>query len=235
MHDEPVVSDEPDLRRLAGALGDASRIRMLTLLMEGRALTAKELAYGAGIEPATATAHLRRLVEDGFLQPAVQGRHKYFRLTSPAVARLIESMMALAPSAPTPVTLTPIRAARYCYDHLAGRLGLSLAQALVGQELVRRVDDAFLLTEPGERWCGELGLDVPALRQGRRKFAYPCLDWSERQDHLGGALGAALALRMTELGWIERRRHSRVVTVTADGRQALATRLGIAVPVEAAG
>ena len=229
------MSDEPDLRRLAGALGDASRIRMLTLLMEGRALTAKELALGAGIEPATATAHLRRLVEDGFLQLAAQGRHKYFRLSSPAVARLIESMMALAPTDPAPVTLTPIRAARYCYDHLAGRLGLAMTQALLGQELVRRVDDAFLLTEPGERWCGELGLDVPAVRQGRRKFAYPCLDWSERQDHLGGALGAALAQRMTDLGWIVRQRQSRVVTVTAEGRQALTARLGIEVPAEAAG
>src|SRR3984957_5265415 len=119
------MDDEPDVARVAGAIGDATRMRMLMLLMEGRALTAKELAYGAGVEPATATAHLRRLAASALIRATPSGRHKYFRLASPQVARLVESLMVVAPPppprpAPAP---DPMRAARFCYDHLAGRLG----------------------------------------------------------------------------------------------------------------
>src|SRR4051794_41151713 len=124
---------QPDLDRIAKTIGDATRMRMLALLMEGRALTAKELAYGAGVEPATATAHLRRLQNDGLLGCVSQGRHKYFRLASPAVAQLVESVMVLAPRAPRrrAGALEDIHVARFCYDHLAGRLGTRLTRSLV--------------------------------------------------------------------------------------------------------
>lgn len=120
---------EPDLARIAGTVGDPRRIQMLALLMEGRALTAKELALGAGIEPATATAHLKRLLEDGLLESASQGRHKYFRFASEQVAQMVESLMRVAPPRKTTRAAKadePIRAARYCYDHLAGSLGTGL-------------------------------------------------------------------------------------------------------------
>ena len=218
---------EPDLVRIAGTVGDPRRIRMLALLMEGRALTAKELALGAGIEPATATAHLKRLLDDGLLESASQGRHKYFRFASAQVAHLVESLMRVAPpreSAPASTAHEPIRAARYCYDHLAGTLGTGLLAAMLRKGWLQ--DDTagaghLLLTPKGEKAMVKLGLDLPAIRQRRRRFACRCLDWSERRDHLGGALGAALAEHFTAARWIERRKHSRVVSITTLGDEKL--------------
>ncbi len=219
------MSPEPDIESFARTLGDPTRIRMLTLLMEGRALTAKELAYGAGVEPATATAHLKRLLEDRLVAVAVQGRHKYVRLASPDVAQLLELMMAVAPRTalrrPQPRVEEKLRQARMCYDHLAGELGIGLTDALVAQGLLRKEADAFAVTRKGAAWFGELGIDLDAIRGKRRKFAPQCLDWSERRDHLGGALGAALAERLVELGWIARKRNSRAVSVTEAGRRKL--------------
>jgi len=223
------MTAHPELRRLAQTIGDASRIGMLTLLMEGRALTAKELAYGAAIEPATASSHLRRLEQDGLVSVCQQGRHKYFRLASPEVARLVESLMVLAPTRPQvkPSEVEPIRQARFCYDHLAGRLGLALTETLVERELLAVTDDEFIPTAAGEAWFTDFGVDLAALRRRRRQFAPRCLDWSERRDHLAGALGAALAERLQENGWIARQKHSRVVTLTEAGRAGLAERLGL--------
>ena len=225
------MNDEPDLSRLARTIGDPTRIQMLALLMEGRALTAKELAYGTDIKPATATTHLRQLLEDKLLDMTTQGRHKYFRLASPEVARLIESLMVFAPKrkhvGPT-VGHNAICTARFCYDHLAGKLGTQLTDVLVKRGLLETEDGTFLLTEQGETRFGEFGIDTKALQKSRRQFAYPCLDWSERRDHLAGALGATLAKRMIELGWLTRNKHSRAVSITADGRSALAEQFGIA-------
>jgi DNA-binding transcriptional ArsR family regulator len=223
---------EPDMTRIAATIGDASRIRMLVLLMEGRALTAKELALGAGIEPGTATSHLRRLVEDGLLESAAQGRHKYFRFASEQVAQLVESLMRVAPprkSGKSPAGNEPIRHARFCYDHLAGSLGTGLLAMLLRKRwLEDGADHAGQLqpTPAGEKALQALGLDLPELRNKRRQFACTCLDWSERRDHLGGALGAALASHFTQQGWITRKKHSRVVQVTTEGAAGL-RRLGL--------
>lgn len=219
------MDDTPDLARIAATVGDASRIRMLALLMEGRALTAKELALGAGIEPATATAHLKRLLEDGLLQSASQGRHKYFRFASDHVAQLVESMMRVAPRArPAAVRDEPIRRARFCYDHLAGSLGTNLLAAMLKKNwLAAGAGDKQLdLTPRGRKALHALGLDVQAAEARRRLFACRCLDWSERRDHLGGALGAALAEHLQAQRWIERRKHSRVVRLTPAGEAGLA-------------
>lgn len=199
---------------------------MLQLLMEGRALTAKELAYGAGVEPATATAHLRRLLEGGLVAVAAQGRHKYFRLASHHVAELMELLMTIAPQArprtPAPRIEEPLRRARMCYDHLAGELGIGITDSLVKAGMLRKEDDGFAVTRRGAAWFADLGIDLDAARALRRKFAAQCLDWSERRDHLGGALGAALAERLLDLGWIARRRNTRAVSVTDTGRRRLA-------------
>ena len=217
---------EAGLERFAKIIGDATRIRMLQLLMEGRALTAKELAYGARVEPATATQHLRRLQEGGLISVKVQGRHKYFKPASPQVAELMELLMVLAPDhkgrAVGPRVEEPLRRGRMCYDHLAGELGIAITEGLVKQGILRKEADAFALTRRGADWFGELGIDVDAARALRRKFAATCLDWSERRDHLGGALGAALAERLVDLGWITRKRNSRAVSVTETGRRRLA-------------
>jgi DNA-binding transcriptional ArsR family regulator len=217
---------EESLESFAKIIGDATRIRMLQLLMEGRALTAKELAYGARVEPATATQHLRRLQEGGLVSVKIQGRHKYFKPASSLVAELMELLMVLAPDqegrAVGPRVEEPLRRGRICYDHLAGELGIGITEALVKQGILRKEADAFALTRRGADWFAGLGIDVDAARALRRKLAATCLDWSERRDHLGGALGAALAERLVDLGWIARKRNSRAVMVTETGRRRLA-------------
>ena len=227
---------EPDLSRLARTIGDPSRIRMLTLLMEGRALTAKELAYGAGVEPATASAHLRRLEQDALVTATAQGRHRYFRLASPQVAQLVEALMAMSP----PVKPqraganadAPIRLARFCYDHLAGRLGTRLTAVLLERGLLCIDGKAFAVTAAGESWFQSFGIDLASLRAGRRQLAHQCLDWSERKDHLAGALGAAMAQRMLELGWITRQKSSRVVSITESGHDGLQRQFGLSLQSE---
>ncbi|HTD05334.1 helix-turn-helix transcriptional regulator [Undibacterium sp.] len=217
--------DEPDLSRLARTIGDPTRIRMLSLLMEGRALTAKELAYGADIEPATATAHLQRLQGEQLVHVTSQGRHKYFRIESPAVAKLVESLMVLAPERKAAAPSKPLQAmrlARFCYDHLAGQLGVRLTQSLVARGLISLHEDEFIVSAEGEAWFRSFGLDLAQLRRNRRQFAPPCMDWSERQDHMAGSLGAAIASRMMELGWLERSKHTRAVSITAAGQRGLA-------------
>ncbi|HET6160507.1 MAG TPA: winged helix-turn-helix domain-containing protein [Dongiaceae bacterium] len=217
---------EANLESFAKILGDATRIRMLQLLMEGRALTAKELAYGARVEPATATQHLRRLQEGGLVSVKAQGRHKYFKPASPLVAELMELLMVLAPGdkarAVGPRAEEPLRRGRMCYDHLAGELGIGITEALVKQGILRKEADAFAVTKRGGAWFECVGIDLETARKLRRKFAASCLDWTERRDHLGGALGAALAERLVDLGWIARKRNSRAVMVTEAGRRRLA-------------
>lgn len=227
---------EPDIARIAATIGDASRIRMLVLLMEGRALTAKELALGAGIEPGTATSHLKRLVDDGLLESTAQGRHKYFRFASEHVAQMVESLMRVAPKhkrqSSEAVAGEPIKRARFCYDHLAGSLGTGLLAMLLQKNwLEGSATNAgqLLVTGSGEKALKGFGLDLEGLRSKRRQFACTCLDWSERRDHLGGALGAALAEHFTQQGWIERKKHSRLVQVTAEGTTQF-RRLGIKLP-----
>lgn len=225
------MSASPDLVRVARTIGEPSRVRMLALLMGGRALTAKELAHGVGVDPATATAHLRRLTGDELVDVAAQGRHKYFRLRGPEVAALVEQLMVLSSGdgASHAAPDQPIRAARFCYDHLAGRLGVSLTNGLVDRGILRPGAGEFEVTADGEGWFRGLGVEVEPLRRARRSFARACLDWTERTDHLAGAVGAALASRMLELGWIERVRRSRVVTITDAGRSELHARLGIVI------
>jgi DNA-binding transcriptional ArsR family regulator len=221
---------QPDLARVAATVGDATRIRMLALLMEGRALTAKELALGAGVEPGTATSHLKRLQDDALVTSTSQGRHKYFRFASDDVAQLVETLMRVAPRKPAAREVhEPIRAARYCYDHLAGSLGTGLLASMLKKGWIEG-DGAdakqLQVTDKGERALSLLGVDVDAARAKRRQFACRCLDWSERQDHLGGALGAAVAEHFRASKWIERVKHSRVVRITPAGREQMA-RLGV--------
>jgi DNA-binding transcriptional ArsR family regulator len=219
------MNAEPDLVRIARAVGDATRIRMLSLLMEGRALTAKELALGAGVEPGTATSHLKRLQDDALVTSTSQGRHKYFRFASDDVAHLVESLMRVAPRKPVArEAREPIRAARFCYDHLAGGLGTGMLASMLKKGWLAdggAEPKQLEVTRKGEKALALLGVDVSAARARRRQFACRCLDWSERQDHLGGALGAALAEHFRGSKWIERVKHTRVVRVTPAGREAL--------------
>ncbi len=216
---------------VAALAGDPARAGMLHALMDGRALTASELARVAGITPQTASGHLGRMAVAGLLSVEKQGRHRYHRLASPAVAQMMEGIMQVAAgleAMQAPLFVGPrdagLRAARTCYDHLAGRLGVGLADALVAGGYAELADDAGLVTDAGIELLGRVGIDVDALftRRGKRPgriLCRPCLDWSERRPHLAGAVGAALCAHSFTKGWIRRINDTRAVTVTPKGQR----------------
>jgi DNA-binding transcriptional ArsR family regulator len=216
---------------VAALVADPTRARMLTALMDGRARTAKELAYGAGITPQTASSHLAKLLGARLLAMERQSRHRYFRLATPTVGHAIEALMAVprprARSTAVPGPLEGLRLARTCYDHLAGRLGVSVTDAMVRRRFLKPAGRDFVLTAPGARVLSRLGIDVEATRAERRAFARQCLDWSERRAHLAGALGAAVARRCLDLRWLEPDRDERTLTVTMQGVRGLRAWFGI--------
>jgi DNA-binding transcriptional ArsR family regulator len=222
------MSNTNRMASVAALLGDPARANILAALMDGRALTAKELAFAAHVSPQTASGHLARLTEASLLAAEKQGRHRYFRLASSLVGQMLESVMAVAgPESTTPTTWRggeALRTARTCYDHLAGRLGVALADALTEAEHVALSHDGGEVTDRGHAFLCDFGAE-PA--PGKRIFCRPCLDWSERRSHIAGRLGAALATRCMDLKWIERQRDSRAVTITAAGMQGFAETFGI--------
>jgi len=215
-----------DLAEVGALVGDPSRASILAVLMDGRALTAGELAAIAGVTPQTASSHLARLTEGGLLSVDKQNRHRYYRLASPTVARLLEGMMEAASLAAAktrpkvvPRMAVEMRAARTCYDHLAGVLGVGLADAMIKQGQVELAEDGGVLTSRGTDFLGSLGIELNP--QAKRVFCRPCLDWSERRYHIGGAVGAALCTHFFDHGWIRRIDKSRAVALTPDGRSGL--------------
>jgi DNA-binding transcriptional ArsR family regulator len=216
---------------VASLVGDPARATMLHALMDGRALTASELARVAGVTAQTASGHLGRMTEIGLILVERQGRHRYHRLASQAVAQMIENIMQVAsvlepPGRPLFVgpREVALREARTCYDHLAGRLGVSLADALVANGHAELASDSGLMTESGIELLGRLGVDVDALlaRRGKRAtrvLCRPCLDWSERRPHLAGAVGAAICAHSLQHDWIRRLPGTRAVTITPKGQR----------------
>jgi len=214
---------------VAALAGDPARAGMLQALMDGRALTASELARVAGITAQTASSHLARMAAAGLLAVEKQGRHRYHRLASPGVAHMIEAIMRVASGlepAGRRVSVGPrdaaLRAARTCYDHLAGRLGVAVTDALVAGGYVELASDGGVVTGPGIAFLRRIGIDADGLsgRRGRhsaRVLCRPCLDWSERRPHLAGALGAALCAHSLEKGWVRRIAGTRAVAVTPKG------------------
>jgi DNA-binding transcriptional ArsR family regulator len=218
---------------IAALVGEAGRARMLIALMDGRALTATELAQLAGISASTASGHLGKLTQAGLLAVLPQGRHRYFRLASAAVARLLEGIMVVAAEPPAseqrpePRIGRVLREARTCYDHLAGRLGVALTDALIHKGAIELDDEAGRVTEFGESFLQSFGISLETRRQSRRLYCRPCLDWSERRFHLAGVLGSALLARTLELGWITRAVEGRAVSVTSKGRRGFSDRFGV--------
>jgi DNA-binding transcriptional ArsR family regulator len=215
------------LAEAAALLGDAARAGIVTALWDGRARPAGELARIAGVAPATASGHLAKLVAGGVLRVQPQGRHRYYRL-----ADALESLARLLPprDAGAAEPVTPLRRARLCYDHLAGQLGVTIADGLVARGWLRLDHDAWTLLPLGRRGFARFGVDVDGLERGRRPLLRSCIDWTERREHLGGALGAAFAMHLFERDWLRSERGSRAVLVTTAGRQALRQVLGVAIP-----
>ena len=220
------MKEGPHIARIAALIGDPGRAEVLTALMADRALTATELAEIAGVTKQTISTHLAKLQDAGLLAMEQQGRHRYFRLADRDVAHLLESLMNVAfragavrlRSSPREPAL---RRARMCYDHLAGEVGVQFYESLLRQGLVRATPSGVEITPSGAQWFAQVDIDTSALAQQRRMLCRPCLDWSERRHHLGGALGAALLQRLFEGGWAHRPAGSRVVQFTPKGELAL--------------
>lgn len=223
------MSDTTRMAAVAALIGDPARANILNALMDGRALTAKELAFAARVSPQTTSGHLAKLTDAALLAVEKQGRHRYFRLASPLVGQMMEAVMAFAGPDERPRSTwrggEALRTARTCYDHLAGRLAVALADSLTERGHLALASDGGEVTTSGHAFLRSFGAEPGP---GKRIFCRPCLDWSERRPHIAGRLGAALACRCFELGWVKRLRDTRAVAITDAGREGFAAQFGVA-------
>ena len=238
------MSSIASLAEIGALVGEPTRTAMLVTLMDGRALTAGELARASGVTPPTASGHLSRLVDGGLLALTVQGRHRYFRLASPATAQMIEHMMGVAGVMEAarrgrPIRSGPsdqaLRCARLCYDHLAGMVAVELAAFLARSGYLDLTADAAVITKEGIGFLESLGLNLAgdtlrhALEGRERAFCRPCMDWSERRAHLAGEIGRSLFQLFLDRHWMRRSPDSRAVMITPVGASALDRHFGIRV------
>jgi len=217
----------PILTEIAALVGDPARATIVSALLDGRALTASELAGAARVRPQTASTHLAKLTRAGLLSMVREGRHRYFRLASPAVADMIDGIAAVALQKrpryrPLSAHSRALSEARICYDHLAGRLSVDLTDALVVRKYLVLDAQAAEITTAGTHFFTEFGVPLPTSHVTRL-----CLDWTERRPHIAGALGAAITNRFFDLGWMQRMKRSHAVIVTPLGRRGLQETFGI--------
>jgi len=218
------MENSPNIARIGALLGDNTRARMLSTLMHGKALTASELARDAGVTAQTATTHLAKLESGGLLALRKQGRHKYFTVASEEVATLIESLMGMtARDQATPILTGPrdenMRKARVCYNHLAGGKSVQLYDSLLNREYLVLRDGDPVLTETGQKFVEDFGIDLKQLQQSKSPLCRSCLDWSERRSHLAGSLGRAFLSQFETLRWVSRGK-GRIITFSERGEQA---------------
>jgi DNA-binding transcriptional ArsR family regulator len=230
------VEHHPDAAvcRIASAIGEPSRARMLYCLVDGRARTSTELAVIADVTPSTASLHLQRLKTQRLVKMFAQGKHRYYSLDGSHVAAALEALSVLAGGSRdvfVPNTPNRLRAARTCYDHIAGTLGVSLHDRFQSLRWLsagsKHSDSAYDLTKAGTKALESLGVDIEATRTLRRRFAYACVDWSERRPHLGGAVGAALLNIALQRKWVLQDLDIRALAVTRLGRREMLTRFGL--------
>jgi DNA-binding transcriptional ArsR family regulator len=227
-HDETAVS------RIAAAIGEPARARMLYCLLDGHARTSTELAVVADVSPSTASVHLNRLKIAHLVKVLVQGKHRFYSLEGPDVASALEGLSVLAGGSRkkfVPSTPNRLRAARTCYDHMAGTVGVLLHDRFMAMGWLSarstKSDNSYALTGDGTKAFAALGIDIEATRALRRRFAYACLDWSERRPHVGGALGAAFLTVALKRKWVVQDLDSRTLSVTSLGRREMLTRFGL--------
>jgi len=218
------------LAETASLVGEPARTAMLVTLLDGRALTAGELARAAGVTAQTASGHLGKMLAAGLLALEAQGRHRYYRLASSSVAGMLEAMMVAA--APPPIRTGPrdlaMRRARICYDHLAGEISVAIADAMIARGQIILGTDGAALTDAGRALLDRIGVELPPGSESKGAvFCRPCLDWSERRHHVAGAVGAALYRTFMARNWIRRENGSRTVTITPPGREAMERYFGI--------
>jgi DNA-binding transcriptional ArsR family regulator len=224
---------EVALSRLAAAIAEPARARMLCALMDGHARTPTELAIVAEVSPSTASVHLSRLKAQHLVEVLAQGRHRYFRLSSAQVGSVLESLMLLgggAAKAFVPTTPSRLRRARTCYDHMAGTLAVRWHERMLTEKWLiadPQQRGRYALTEKGADQLSSMGIGVTTLRAERRRLACACVDWSERRPHVGGAVGAALLNAVQRLKWVVREGESRALRITAVGEREFLRRFGI--------
>lgn len=225
-----VEDGDLSLAAVAGAIADPARSRMLCALLDGRARTATELAALVDIGASTASGHFSRLREQGLVQMHAQGRHRYYRLASTQVAQALEALLSITDrraAAFKPSTPSALKQARTCYDHCAGEVAVKVHDVLLRAGWIFQQGKDYSLTEKGADLLAKLGIDVEGLSHQRRRLAYPCMDWSERSPHVGGALGAALLELMFKRGWVSRHLDSRALRFTPKGASSLAKAFGL--------
>jgi DNA-binding transcriptional ArsR family regulator len=231
-------SPEDSASMIAAAIGEPARARMLYSLLDGHARTSTELALVADVAPSTASVHLAHLKERGLVQVLAQGKHRYYSLEGTHTAAALEALMVVAVGPGNrfvPNTPTRLRDARTCYDHIAGKIGVALHDRLKALGWVRSeppTHSAYEVTPAGEQALTDLGVDMGATRSLRRRFAYPCVDWSERRPHIGGALGAALLKLALRRKWVTQDLDSRALRLTRGGALELERHLGLRLSAE---
>ena len=227
-----VETIDANVSSIAAAIGEPARARMLYCLSDGRARTSTELAVVADISPSTASAHLQRLLLQRLVKVFAQGKHRYYSLEGADVAAALEALSVLAGGsrlAFVPSTPNRLRAARTCYDHIAGALGVSLHDRLRAMGWLSdapAAENSYEIAPKGAKALASLGVDIEAARKLRRRFAYACVDWSERRPHLGGAIGAALLGVALKRRWVTQDLDSRALTITKAGRREMLARFG---------
>jgi DNA-binding transcriptional ArsR family regulator len=225
--------DAPLIAEIAALVGDPARANILSALMDGRALTATELAYSANVTPQTASGHLAKLTGGRLLEVAKQGRHRYYRLANAAVAQMLEGIMAVSMNAPPRYRPRSkcddaMRAARTCYDHFAGQLGVGIADTLCARGHVVLTTDGGEVTDAGLAFLHRFGVDVDVdAGKSKRPFCRSCLDWTERRPHIAGRVGALLTAHCFDLGWVKRVRETRALSITPAGRRGFKETFGL--------
>jgi DNA-binding transcriptional ArsR family regulator len=233
------MSNVASLAAIAALIGEPARTAMLISLMDGRALTAGELSANAGVTPPTASGHLGQMLEAGLLAIERQGRHRYYRLSGPAVAATLESLMSLDGALRTKKIATgprdkALRRARLCYDHLAGEIAVAITDSMVARGQLDFAQDGAALTAQGLALLADLGVDLPAgIPHGKpTTFCRPCLDWSERRPHIAGVVGRQLYLTLVRNDWLRPPATGRAVSITPRGSAELNRHFGVARSVD---
>ncbi len=226
---------ENHFKHIASLVGDPTRATILWTLSGGKAFTATELSIASGTSPQNISMHLNKLLQANLICAEAQGRHRYYTFSGKEIAYAVEALANLIPAAALENNtgsedISPIKYCRTCYDHLAGKVGVLLTDSLLQQKIISAKDRNFEVTAKGQKWFSGLGISIDDLKQQRRSFLRPCLDWSERRPHMAGSLAAALLDKMFSSGWIRKVKNSRAVIVTGKGQKEMYTHFRLALP-----
>jgi DNA-binding transcriptional ArsR family regulator len=217
---------ENQFKEIAALIGDPTRAVIMWTLLDGKAFTATELAIIVNTSPQNISMHLAKLVQSDLLCVEKQGRHKYYRFSNKEIAYSIEAMANLIPHSTIPKKNiaekhSPIKHCRTCYDHLAGKIGVALTDSLLEQKIIVDNNNVFEISPKGEKWFSDFGINVDEVKKQRRLFLKPCLDWSERRNHIAGSLATSIFDKMVSNDWLRKTNHSRAIIITGKGEKEL--------------